>query len=62
MLHSASEAATAWLWALALLGLSARYLRWGGLVLKELSRAVFRIYFLHFPLTIVGLPLVAQLD
>ena len=62
MLHSASEAATAWLWALALLGLSARFLRQGGPVLRALSRAVFPIYVLHFPLTIVGLALVAQLD
>ena len=62
MLHSASEAATAWLWALAALGLSARYLRRGGPLLRLLSRAVFPIYVLHFPLTIMGLALVAQLD
>lgn len=62
MLHSASEAATAWLWALTALGLSARYLRQGGPALKALSRAVFPIYVLHFPLTIMGLALVAQLD
>jgi hypothetical protein len=62
MLHSASEAATAWLWALTALGLSARYLRRGGPLLRYLSRAVFPIYVLHFPLTIVGLALVAQLD
>ncbi|TNC60302.1 acyltransferase family protein [Rubellimicrobium roseum] len=62
MLHSASEAATAWLWALTALGLSARYLRRGGPLLRPLSRAVFPVYVLHFPLTIVGLALVAQLD
>ncbi len=62
MLHSATEAATAWLWALALLGLSARYLHQGGPFLKALSRAVFPIYVLHFPLTILGLALVARLD
>ena len=62
MLHSASEAATAWLWALTALGLLARYLRRGGPLLRPLSRAVFPVYVLHFPLTIVGLALVAQMD
>ena len=62
MLHSASEAATAWLWTLTVLGLSARYLRRGGPLLRSLGRAVFPIYVLHVPLTIVRLALVAQLD
>lgn len=60
VMHSASEAATAWLWALTALGLCARYLRKGGPALETLSRAVFPVYVLHFPLTIVGLALVAQ--
>jgi hypothetical protein len=62
MLHPASEAATAWLWALTALGLSARYLRRGGPLLCQLSRAVFPIYVLQLPFIIVGLDLVAQLD
>lgn len=61
VLHSIVEAATAWLWSLTVLGLSARYLRRPGRLLTGLSRAVFPIYVLHFPVTIMGLALFAGL-
>lgn len=61
VLHSATEAATAWLWALTALGLCARYLRRPAPLLGTLGRAVFPIYVLHFPVTIMGLALMAQL-
>ncbi|WP_171060794.1 acyltransferase family protein [Poseidonocella sp. HB161398] len=57
---SAIEALTAWAWCLAALGLAARYLAWPGRALPELSRAVFPVYVLHFPLTLIGLALAAQ--
>ncbi|WP_108258399.1 hypothetical protein [Mangrovicoccus ximenensis] len=55
-----TEALTAWAWCLAALGLSARYLARSGRMLPELTRAVFPVYVLHFPLTLAGLALAAQ--
>lgn len=60
-LFSAVEAATAWAWCLAAVGLAARYLRRPHRWLAELNRAVFPFYVLHFPVTLVGLALVAQI-
>ncbi|KIC20216.1 acyltransferase family protein [Leisingera sp. ANG-Vp] len=57
---SVIEAATAWCWCVAALGLAARYLSRSGLLLRELNRAVFPFYVLHFPLTLVGLAVAAQ--
>ena len=61
-IFSVVEAATAWFWCLAALGLAARYLNRSGPVLSELNRAVFPFYILHFPLTLVGLALAAQIS
>ena len=61
-LFSIVEAATAWAWCLAALGLSVRFLKRPGPLLTELNRAVFPIYVLHFPVTIVGLAIAAQLS
>jgi hypothetical protein len=58
-LFSVVEAATAWTWSLAALGLAARYLRRSGRWLPELNRAVFPVYVMHFPVTIIGLAIVA---
>lgn len=55
------EASTAWLWCLAALGLAARFLTRPARLLAELNRAVFPFYVLHFPLTLVGLALAAQI-
>jgi glucans biosynthesis protein C len=60
-LFSAIEATTAWAWCLTALGLAARYLNRPGPLLGALNRAVFPVYVLHFPVTLVGLALVAQL-
>lgn len=56
------EAATAWAWCLAALGLSVRFLNQPGRLLSELNRAVFPFYILHFPVTIIGLAIAAQLS
>jgi hypothetical protein len=42
--------------------LAARYLRRPGRWLPELNRAVFPVYVLHSPVTLVGLALVAQIS
>ncbi|WP_027255835.1 acyltransferase family protein [Leisingera aquimarina] len=57
---SVIEAATAWCWCVAALGLAARYLSRPNPLLRELNRAVFPFYVLHFPLTLVGLAVAAQ--
>lgn len=51
-----------WLWCFAFLGLAARYLRRDRPALKVLSPAVFPIYILHFPITLIGLTLIADLQ
>ncbi len=56
---AAVEGAGAWAWLLAALGLAARYLNKDGPLLRALSPAVFPIYVFHFPITIVGLALLA---
>jgi glucans biosynthesis protein C len=61
-LFSIVEAATAWVWCLAALGLAARYLHRPNPHLAELNRAVFPFYVLHFPITLVGLALVARIS
>jgi glucans biosynthesis protein C len=61
-LFSIVEAATAWAWCLAALGLAARYLHRPNPHLAELNRAVFPFYVLHFPVTLVGLALVARIS
>lgn len=58
---SAAEGLAAWAWALAALGLAGRYLTRGGPVLRALSPAVFPVYVLHFPVTLWGIALAAQL-
>ncbi|NVK16624.1 MAG: acyltransferase family protein [Rhodobacteraceae bacterium] len=57
---SVIEAATAWCWCAAALGLAARYLSRPSPLLRELNRAVFPFYVLHFPLTLVGLAVAAK--
>ncbi|QDA35897.1 hypothetical protein E4191_17260 (plasmid) [Paracoccus liaowanqingii] len=54
------EAATAWSWCLAAMGLAGRFLVSPGGILPELNRAVFPFYVLHFPLTLVGLSVAAK--
>jgi hypothetical protein len=54
------EAATAWFWCVAAMGLASRFLNRPGRLLPALNRAVFPLYVLHFPLTLVGLALAAQ--
>ena len=54
------EGLDAWAWALVAFGLAARYLDRDGPWLRRLSPAVFPIYVFHFPVTIVGLALLAQ--
>lgn len=56
------EAATAWLWVVAAMGLASRFLNRPGRWLPELNRAVFPLYVLHFPLTLVGLAVEAQIS
>jgi glucans biosynthesis protein C len=50
-----------WLWCLAFLGLAARYLQCDRPALRFLGPAVFPVYVLHFPITLVGLALIAEL-
>ncbi|WP_299843277.1 acyltransferase family protein [uncultured Jannaschia sp.] len=57
---AAVEGLDAWAWALAALGLAARYLNRDWPRLRALSPAVFPIYVFHFPVTILGLALLAQ--
>lgn len=59
---SVIEAATAWTWCLAALGLAVRFLSRPNAALSELNRAVFPVYVLHFPVTLVGLALAAQVS
>jgi len=61
-LFSVIEAATAWAWCLAALGLAVRFMNRPSGLLSELNRAVFPVYVLHFPVTLVGLALVAQVS
>ncbi|MBS1301680.1 acyltransferase family protein [Loktanella sp. SALINAS62] len=61
-LFSVIEAATAWAWCLTALGLAVRFLNKPSSLLSELNRAVFPVYVLHFPVTLVGLALVAQVS
>ncbi len=57
---SAIEAATAWCWCVAALGLAVRYLSRPNPLLRELNRALFPFHVLHFPLTLAGLAVAAQ--
>lgn len=57
---SVVEAATAWAWCLTALGLAVRYLARPSAMLAVLNRAVFPVYVLHFPVTLVGLALATQ--
>lgn len=59
---SVIEAATAWTWCIAALGLAAKFLNTSSPMLSELNRAVFPLYVLHFPITLVGLALIAQVS
>ena len=56
------EAATAWTWCIAALGLAAKFLNTSSPLLAKLSRAVFPLYVLHFPITLVGLALIAHIS
>ena len=59
---SAVEAATAWAWCLAALGLAGRFLDRPGALLAELNRAVFPYYVLHFPVTLIVLAIASRVD
>lgn len=61
-IFSVIEAATAWTWCIAALGLAAKFLNKPSPLLAELNRAVFPLYVLHFPITLVGLALIAQVS
>jgi hypothetical protein len=61
-LYSVVEAVTAWAWCMSALGLAVRFLNIPSTMLTELNRAVFPLYVLHFPLTLVGLAIAAQLS
>jgi len=61
-IFSVIEAATAWTWCIAALGLAAKFLNTSSPLLAELNRAVFPLYILHFPITLVGLALIAQIS
>jgi glucans biosynthesis protein C len=61
-LYSVVEATTAWAWCIAALGLAVRFLNRPSTILTELNRAVFPVYVLHFPVTLVGLAIAAQLS
>ena len=61
-IYSVIEAATAWTWCIAALGLAAKFLNTSSPRLAELNRAVFPLYVLHFPITLVGLALIAQIS
>lgn len=54
------ESLGAWVWVMAALGLAGRLSPGEGPWLRRLSPAVFPVYVFHFPLTIIGLALVAQ--
>ncbi|MGJ8605204.1 MAG: acyltransferase family protein [Marivita sp.] len=56
------EAVTAWAWCLAALGLACRYLARPHRYLTELNDAVYPIYVLHFPVTLVCLALAVQVS
>lgn len=62
VIFAAAEGANAWLFSLTALGLCARYLPGPGPRLAALGRATFPVYVLHFPITIVGLALLARVD
>ncbi|WP_107784449.1 acyltransferase family protein [Nitrosomonas nitrosa] len=59
---SVIEAATAWAWCLTALGLAAKFLNMPSPLLADLNRAIFPLYVLHFPITLVGLALIAQIS
>lgn len=59
---SVIEAANAWVWCIAALGLAAKFLNTPSPLLAKLNRAVFPLYVLHFPITLVGLALIAQVS
>ena len=59
---AAVEGLNAWAWLLAAVGLAARYLNHPSPMLSDLSRAVFPFYVLHFPVTIAGLAIAAQIS
>ena len=59
---AAVEGANAWMWAFAVIGLAARYLRRRRRALSWLTRAVFPFYVLHFPVVLIGLSLLAQVS
>lgn len=61
-IFSVIEAATAWTWCIAALGLAAKFLNTSSPLLAKLNRAVFPLYILHFPITLVGLALIAQIS
>lgn len=61
-IFSVIEAATAWTWCIAALGLAAKFLNTSSPLLTKLNRAVFPLYILHFPITLVGLALIAQIS
>ncbi|SET23531.1 Acyltransferase family protein [Nitrosomonas marina] len=59
---SVIEALTAWAWCITALGLAAKFLNSPSSLVAELNRAVFPLYVLHFPITLVGLALIAQIS
>ncbi|MBA2483871.1 MAG: acyltransferase family protein [Nitrosomonas sp.] len=61
-IFSVIEAATALTWCIAALGLAAKFLNKPSPLLAELNRAIFPLYVLHFPVTLVGLALIAQIS
>ncbi|MFC2992401.1 acyltransferase family protein [Halomonas tibetensis] len=61
VLFTAISGINTWLWCLAFLGLAARYLQFDRPALRFLGPAVFPVYVLHFPITLVGLALIAEL-
>ena len=59
---AAVEGLNAWVWVLGALGLCARFLNRDGPWRRRLSAAVFPVYVFHFPITIIGLMLLAQVS
>jgi len=57
MAFATVEGLDAWAWCVAALGLAARFLNRDGPWLRALSPAVFPVYVLHFPVTLIGLGL-----